>query len=197
MPDGLALFDFDGTLTTKDSLLDFIAYAVGWPRTVWGAVCLAPLLARYKMGWADNGAAKQQVIAHFFGGISSQAMADIGQRYARRRLPDILSSQATEKLRWHQAQGHDVVVVTASIEDWLSGWTDQIGVGLIATKLQQGETITGAFATKNCYGPEKVRRIKRQLDLSAYDTIYAYGDTEGDRPMLELADHAFYRSFKD
>jgi phosphoserine phosphatase len=56
--------------------------------------------------------------------------------------------------------------------------------------------LTGQFDGHNCYGQEKVRRIQAALDLAHYEHIYAYGDSSGDKPMLALADEAFYKPFR-
>jgi len=67
---------------------------------------------------------------------------------------------------------------------------------IISTRLETKDgLLTGNFATPNCYGPEKVRRIREVVDLSAYQTVYAYGDSRGDREMLEIAHEKGYRVF--
>ena len=72
-----------------------------------------------------------------------------------------------------------------------------MGVRLIATNLviDQGK-ITGNIDGNNCYGEEKVNRIKQLYDLNSYSIIYAYGDSSGDRPMLALAQKPFYKPFR-
>jgi hypothetical protein len=50
----LALFDFDGTLTDRDSLPDFIIHAVGWVRYVFGLFVLSPILALYLLKLIRN-----------------------------------------------------------------------------------------------------------------------------------------------
>lgn len=91
---------------------------------------------------------------------------------------------------------HIVVVVSASIEDWLKPWCDENKVKLIATKLEfKNELITGRFASENCYGEEKVRRIKEVYALESFEYIYAYGDSSGDIKMLSLADEQHYKLF--
>jgi HAD superfamily phosphoserine phosphatase-like hydrolase len=101
-----------------------------------------------------------------------------------------------EKIRWHQAQGDKVVIVTASMEAWLKKWCEHHGVDLVATQLEvQAGKITGRFATKNCYGMEKVNRIKERYNLPEFGLVYAYGDSRGDKEMLELAAVRHYRVF--
>ena len=198
MANALALFDFDGTLTTKDSLGDFILFAFGKPKTVIGGILLSPTLAGYALGLMDNGTAKQQVLKYFFGGMSVEIMRELGQQYAKQRLPKILRPAGLEKLKWHQQQGHKIVIVSASTEYWLKPWTDSMGFDLLATQLDtKDQKLTGCYAGENCHGEEKVRRIKSVYDLNQFDEIYAYGDTSGDKPMLALAHHGFYKPFHE
>lgn len=192
----IALFDFDGTLTHKDSFGDFIQFAVGKPKTLMGGVLLSPFLAGYALGLVDNSKAKQQVIKYFFGGWSQQDFQRVAQDYALQKIPEILRPKGLERLRWHQEQGHRVVIVSASAQDWLKPWTEELGVDLIATQLEvKQDMITGCYNGLNCHGEEKVRRIQQVYDLAQYEQIYAYGDTSGDKPMLALAHQAFYKPF--
>lgn len=196
MANALALFDFDGTLTAKDSLGDFILFAFGKPKTLIGGILLSPTLAGYALGLMDNSKAKQQVLKYFFSGISVEKMQNLGERYAKQRLPSILRPTGLDKLTWHQQQGHQIVIVSASTEYWLKPWTDSMGFDLLATQLEvKDQKLTGCYAGENCHGDEKLRRIKSVYDLGQFDEIYAYGDTSGDKPMLALADHAFYKPF--
>ena len=196
MAGSLVLFDFDGTLTTRDSLPDFLIYAVGIPKTIWSSILLSPILLNYKIGLYDNQKAKEKVISHFFRGWKVKKFSEVSSNYSRNRLPEILKTSGVEKLKWHINSGHEVAIVSASIEDWIIDWTDKLDINLIATKLEKKEgLLTGQFKTKNCYGTEKVFRIKKHYNLKEYKYIYAYGDTEGDKPMLKLADKAKYRCF--
>lgn len=193
----LVLFDFDGTLTTRDSLSDFILYSKGFIETLLGGIYLSPLLLGYGCKIISNDWAKQQVLRYFFGGCSLVEVEVIGQKYAKVRIPLILRNKGLDKIQWHVKQGHRVVIVSASVDLWLKGWVDEIGVELIATQLEVKEGfLTGAFRSKNCHGEEKVLRIKSYLNLNDYQTIYAYGDTSGDKPMLDLANYSEYRPFR-
>lgn len=193
----LALLDFDGTLTTKDSLGDFIQFVFGQPKTILGGMTLLPVLIGYALGWMNNSRAKQRVIKHFFAGMPLASLHQFGESYAKQRLPQILRPSGLAKLQWHQRQGHQVVIVSASCENWLKPWTDAIGVELLATQLEvKASKLTGRYLGENCHGDEKVRRIQVAYSLDDYNVIYAYGDTAGDRPMLQLATQAFYKPFR-
>jgi phosphoserine phosphatase len=50
-------------------------------------------------------------------------------------------------------------------------------------------------ASCNCYGEEKVRRIRASYNLDEFNHIYAYGDSEGDKAMLDLAHEHDYKHF--
>ena len=79
---------------------------------------------------------------------------------------------------------------------WLKPWCDKNELELIATKLKiKNGFVTGRFQTKNCYGIEKAVRVREIYDLDDYDHIYAYGDSRGDRELLELAHTKNFRAF--
>lgn len=194
----LVLIDFDGTTTTTDSLADFIQYAVGKPTYYMGLLTLCPLLAAYVLKFIPNHIAKEKFLAHFFKGWDADYFKKLADRYAREQIDEITRPQAIEKIRWHQNQGHKVVIVSASMECWIKGWCEKNDVDLIATRLEiKDGKLTGKFATRNCYGIEKANRVRETYDLSQYDHIYAYGDSHGDKELLALADESFYKPFRN
>jgi len=192
----LALFDFDGTITTDDSLIKFIRFVVGDAKFVTGMVVLFPMLTAYKLKLIPNYRAKEYMLSYFFKGMNEEKFKGIAQEYSLNHIDSIVRFKAMKKIAWHKEQGHEVVVVSASIECWLKLWCDKNGLSLIATKMQmQDSKVTGKFLTKNCYGVEKVNRIKELYNLNKYDYIYAYGDSSGDKELLELANESFYKPF--
>ncbi len=194
----LALFDLDGTITAQDSLFEFIQYAVGKPSYYKGLFKLIPMLIGYTLKLIPNHIAKQKLITYFFKDWDANQFQDLAEQYSREQIDKITRPRAIEKIRWHQEQGHKVVIVSASMECWVKPWCDKNNIDLISTRLEvKDNKLTGKFATKNCYGREKVNRVKEAYDLSQYDHIYAYGDSRGDRELLALADESFYKPFRD
>jgi phosphatidylglycerophosphatase C len=194
----LALFDFDKTLTDRDSFRDFLRYHVGC-LAYWSKIfTLLPTLLAYYRGRLDAGRLKAQFLWRFFADISSRDFTALATAYARQRLPQLLRSQALERLHWHRQRRDRVLIVSASPENWIKAWAEPQGIEVLATRL---DMTTGRFSGRldgeNCKGEEKVTRIKAHLDISAYETIYAYGDSAGDREMLALADKKYYRRFSD
>lgn len=193
----IAFFDFDGTITASDSLIKFIRYAAGEVKTAWGLLLLSPMFVAYKIKLIPNYKAKQYILSHFFKGMDEQQFQKIAQEYSLNHIDTIVRSKAMATIAWHKAQGHTVAVVSASIENWLKPWCDKNGLDLIATRLQiNNGKLTGEFATQNCYGIEKVNRIKERYNLAEYNSIYAYGDDLGDKEMLGIANERYYKHFE-
>ena len=194
----IVFFDFDGTITTDDSLLKFIRFVVGDRRFLLGLVVLSPMLVLYKLKLIPNYKAKQYMLSWFFKGMSKDAFLKVANEYSLVHIDKILRPKAIEKINWHKNQGHKVVVVSASIECWLRPWCEKNGLELIATKLEiKDDIVTGKLLSKNCYGVEKVNRIKEIYNLKDFEYIYSYGDSSGDKQMLELAHEKFYKPFRD
>lgn len=194
----IALFDFDGTITTNDSLIKFIRFVVGDLKTFGGMILLSPMLITYKLKLIPNYKAKQWMLAYFFKGMLADEFLKVAEEYSLKHIDTTLRPKAMEKIAWHKERGHKVVVVSASIECWLKPWCDRNGLDLIATQIEiQDSLVTGKFLTKNCYGIEKANRTQESYNLSNYDYIYAYGDSRGDKELLELADKAFYKPFRE
>lgn len=193
----LALFDFDGTLTTGDTLFPFLKFAGGTTRFYSGLLIAAPSLVGYVAGITPAWKPKQALIAYVLKGRTRQEIEALGEQFCQQVLPDMLRLEAMDRLQWHRNQGHDIYVVSASTDAWLLPFCNRENIGLICTELEYRQDVfTGRLATPNCKGREKVNRIQQQLDLSDYNRIYAYGDSNsGDMPMLQLADEAFFRKF--
>ncbi len=193
----LALFDFDGTITYRETISEFLRYALGrdfYPRvlTQW------PSVLGYFLGLVDNQTVKERILTATLSGKSLKDLAELGERFAKERLPALVRPKALERIKWHQSRGDDVVIVSASLLIYLLPWAKEVGINeVIGVELEERDgIITGKISGKNCYGAEKVRRIREVFDLSCYDEIYAYGDSRGDKEMLALATHPFFRPFR-
>ena len=195
----IAFFDFDGTISRGDSLWLFVDFVVGRKRLILGVARHLHILLGYLLGVVSNTQAKQALSAKFFAGISEVDFAKYCATFLS-SLESICLDSALSRIEWHKDRGDIVVVVSASFEEYLRPFCEKLGIGLIATKLEvQNGVLSGRFASKNCYGEQKVERIKQEYDLSKYGEIYVYGDSKGDKQMLTLAsdeEHRFYKYFK-
>lgn len=193
----IAFFDFDGTITTKDTLLKFLKFSKGSFFFYAAFLLYSPLLVAYKLKIISNQTAKEKVLAFFFGKMSLTDFRALCQAFASNVLPELIRPKALEEIKKLQRLGVQVVIVSASLEEWIRPWTESIGAELVATCLELREDkLTGRLRGKNCYGAEKVERILEQYTLGNYDRIYAYGDSSQDKPMLKLATVSFYKPFR-
>jgi HAD superfamily hydrolase (TIGR01490 family) len=194
----LALFDFDGTITTKDTFLPFLCFYRGNRRFVVGLVCLSPWLVPYTCKLVANWRAKTAALTFFFKGDALTTFQARCDEFARTVIPGLVRRGALAAIRRYQADGARVVIVSAAPENVLRPWCATVGVECVATRLEvQDGKITGRIAGKNCYGPEKVRRVLELYDTAAYAEIHAYGDSKGDRELLALASKGFFKPFRD
>lgn len=194
----ICFFDFDGTITDRDSLPDFIQYVVGKPAYYFGLLIISPMLLCYVLKLIPNHVAKQKLISHFFKDRDANTFQSIANQYSHERIGEILRPAAIERIKWHQQQQHKVVLVSASMQSWLQAWCNELDIELISTQLEiDNGRLSGLFATKNCHGQEKANRIRQQFNLEDYDYIYAYGDSSGDTEMLALANESQYKPFRD
>ncbi|MDR2136844.1 MAG: HAD-IB family hydrolase [Synergistaceae bacterium] len=187
----LALFDFDGTLTRKDTFLDF-------HRFFWGMRRFGAMMATIAGGCLsrrfDRDFLKETFLARLWKNVPYETYLEGARRYAELCVEDLLLPLAVEVFCRHIERGHDVRIVTASMKEWIEPWASRHGVPLLATELEVLDgRLTGRLSGKNCRGPEKVNRIRKILDLERYDKIYAYGNSGGDLEMLDLADEKVYK----
>lgn len=193
----IAFFDFDGTITTKDTLLEIIKYQKGVARFYLGMLICSPYIAAWKLGLLPNYAAKQKVMQFFFGRMPLPAFQQRCDAFATDVLPSLLRPKALAEINRLQQMGAEVVIVSASPGNWSERWRKTLNISALATRLEvRQEKLTGKFDGKNCHGQEKVSRITQAYDLASYDEIYCYGDTSGDKPMLALGTVAFYKPFR-
>ncbi len=187
----LALFDFDGTLTSKDSLGEFLKHSVSREKYLINMFKFMPYFILWQLRLMQNGIAKEHLLRIFFKGIDEKNFKAIAKNYSLTKIDQIIRKDRMKLLQEHKENGDRVIIVSASMQSWLQPWCDKNNIELISTQLKfKDGKVTGRFSTKNCYGIEKANRIKELLHVEDFETIYAYGDSNGDKQMLEMADKA-------
>ena len=161
-----------------------------------GMALLSPSLVALKLNLLSAQKAKQLFLKYFFGNMSVADFEDLCNRFIETKLPSCIRKDAWQAIEKHMAKGDKVVVVSASAENWVAGWCSKHNIQFLGTRLQiSNNNITGNIVGLNCNGNEKVSRIKETFNLADYETIYAYGDSAGDKAMLAIATHPFFRAF--
>jgi phosphatidylglycerophosphatase C len=192
-PDGfvVAAFDFDGTLTKRDSLLPFLASVRGHATVGAAMARLSPRLGLIALGRGDRDATKEQLVTMLLSGFPAAELEAAGVRYAD-HLATRLRPEVVERLDWHRDAGHELVLISASPTAYLAPLGAQLGfAAVLATRLEIGDdgTVTGRLEGGNCRGPEKVTRLRAWLGDRSPSEIWAYGDSAGDDELLAYADH--------
>ncbi len=197
--ESIYVFDFDGTLTKHDSLLQFVSYVNGPWKLGMSLLLLLPKLLLMKLHLRDNGRTKEEFFAWHFHGKRLSDFNAFCETFAR-NYPGLLREAGMATLSKALKQGAQCLVVSASVDNWVKPFFPD-AVKVLGTQLEVKDgRLTGRFTTPNCYGPEKVRRLKEAYpDLeSNRDKYYiiAYGDSRGDKEILEFADERHYKPFR-
>ncbi len=194
----LALFDFDGTISNKDSFVAFMKFTHGKPVFVMRMAMGFATFAGWKLGLVKDQYTKIKALRSFYKGWTEERMTDARKRFTSEVIPTILFPKAIEKINWHKEKGHRIIVVTASCDAWLGDWAKQMNLEILCTEMElKNGVYTGELSKPNCRGKEKVNRIKQHLELEAYSEIYAYGNDHGDNRMLAIASHPHFCEFED
>ena len=186
----VAVFDFDGTLTCRDTFLEFIRYVHG-TRALWlGFLSNSLFVVGYMLQVYPNYKLKQRIFRHFFQGMSKRRFSELGSSF-QLVINQFLRSSTLCALNRHIAEGHHVIVISASVHEWVAPWCFAHGIAhVLATEVETDVNgfLTGRLASQNCYGQEKVKRLLSiEPDRQSYSLV-AYGDSRGDREMLVFAD---------
>lgn len=195
----VAAFDFDGTITTADSLCAFLRHARGDSRFAVGVARACPWLFAFLGGACSRDASKARFLAATLGGLSREQLEHAAQRFVAQGLPAMIRPEMAARLQEHRRLGHRLVLVSASPSFYLKVWAAQHGFeAVLATELEFTETgFSGRLASPNCWGPEKARRLQQWFGGETPGMLYAYGDTRGDREMLAMADRPWLRGDGD
>jgi phosphatidylglycerophosphatase C len=185
----VAAFDFDGTLTRRDSLLPFLM-KVSSPALTVSALALSWARPPDAPGVDRRDRIKSRVLHRLLAGRNAAAFEAAGHHYAS-RLEERLRPSMVETLRSHEARGHETILVSASLAVYLRPLGQLLGID--AVHAVEMETIdghlTGAMLGPNCRGPEKVARLRAWEAGRPASPLWAYGDSRGDRELLALSDH--------
>lgn len=193
----LALFDLDGTLISGDSMIEFIRFVKGSGSLYASYLMLAPMLFMYKAGLMKNEEAKKRLLAYHFRGINAAELEIKGKEFCEKILQGMFRKPALSRIAWHRKRGDTLCIVTSSLSWWVKPWCDVNGFNCISTLPQiEGGKFNGNFSTPNCYGAEKRRRILEIYKPSDFHSVWAYGDTGGDKEMLAMADHWYWKPFR-
>lgn len=192
----VAAFDFDGTLTVGGSVMRFLVAIRGPVPVVLAVLRDLPRLAHGAIvGGTSSDDAKEALFMRLLSGVPAAELDRVSAEFAGEHLRRRLRPDTRARLEWHRAQGHRVVVVSASLECYVRPAAALLGAdAALATRLAVGgDLLTGRYEGKNCRGAEKYARLMAWLRSeglgAAQPVLWAYGNSRGDRRLMEAADH--------
>jgi phosphatidylglycerophosphatase C len=192
----VAAFDVDNTLTVRDCVMPFMRRVAG-VNVLLRTVASQPLTVFSLLKNKDRNALKALFVSEVFAGRSESEVNEQGVLFAARVGNGWMRDDVVKRLRWHQSQGHVVVLVSASLSPYLEPLGDLLEVdAVLCTELESdGNVFTGNIRGANCRGAEKVRRLQSWCDSSGIPVSsvrYAYGDSSGDTEMLASVENPNY-----
>jgi len=191
----LYLFDFDGTLTYKDTMFLFLKF---YNPGRFSAQFLKhiPLFILLKLKLANAEAVKKSFISSMLKGESRYNIEKKAKLFFEENYPSLFRENALDFINNIDRENTESFIVSASLDIWVKPFAEKFNMTLLATKAEfVDDVFTGKFIGKNCNKDEKVCRIEAELGDKKFDKIIAFGDTSGDKPMFKFANESHYRFF--
>jgi phosphatidylglycerophosphatase C len=186
----VAAFDVDETLTVRDCVVPFMRSVAGVGRLI--KVTLSDIGTTIQsVRRRDRDFLKAKFVAGVFSGRDAREIEALGIDFASKVADGWLRGDVASRMRWHQEQGHVVILVSASLGAYLHPLGDLLEVdAVLCTELEEKDgLLTGKLVGQNCRGKEKASRVQKWCQdsgIAIEDLVYAYGDSSGDTELLEL-----------
>ncbi|MCQ4142300.1 MULTISPECIES: HAD-IB family hydrolase [Chryseobacterium] len=191
----LYCFDFDGTLTYKDTMFMYLKF---YDPTRFRLQFLkhVPLFVLLKLKLADTEKVKKSFIGSILKGQTQEKIEKKSRQFFEHYYPKIVRENALDFIQNIDHNNTYSLLVTASLDIWAKPFAEAFKMQLVSTKAEfRNGVFTGNFVGKNCNGNEKLVRIQQEISNHKYDKIIAFGDTSGDKPMLKWANEGHYQFF--
>ena len=134
------------------------------------------------------------MFAHFFKGMPLSDFDALCQAFAASSR-HLLRPKGIEAIEKALNERSEVLIISASIDNWVQPFFANVKVLGTQIEVTDGK-LTGRFLTKNCYGEEKVNRLKAIYPNRQDYHLTAFGDSRGDKEMLAFADESYYKPFR-
>lgn len=191
-----AYFDFDGTITTQDTLIPFVLYVVGLKKFLLLLPLVIPIVLLYGLRIINNESAKQKFLTIMLRGYTKSFLEYKGELFALNVLDKYIKPEIYSRLEYHLEHRHSVILVSANLTVYLRHWVKHHNLhAVIATELESNYgMITGKLSTRNCYGAQKIVRIEQYLKETnqAFAYSYGYGNSRGDYELLNYVNEGYW-----
>lgn len=198
MKKSIALFDFDGTITTEDSTKSFYRYLYtsNLAYLFYNYIMCLPHIFLCKIRAINYLPLKKYRLNLHTSKFNKVEFQDLVDEFCNKHFSKLLNPKAMDKIQWHKSQGHEVWIISASYDFILYKWSLLNEINLITniTSIHKSKRIV---LGKDVNYEAKVEYLRLHVNLKNYSEIYAYGDSEGDKAMLSIANFKYYKPFRD
>jgi len=191
----LHLFDFDGTITNSDSMFEFLKSIYKKKSFYFLLLKSVPIFIKFNLGIISRDEFKEKFLLNFFSKFSKNYIEIKANKFANdyKTYVKISAINYIENLK--KDKNNEISIVSASLDIWIKPIAEKMGVNSITTISTFNKNSFTGISGKNCWGEEKVSRIKSIYNLKDFTEIYAYGDSKGDYQMLDIANHKRFKFF--
>ncbi|MES2761460.1 MAG: HAD-IB family phosphatase [Bacteroidota bacterium] len=185
----LVLFDFDGTITKKDTFPLFFKYSFGNFKYAFGFFIHIPMYILHKVKIISAKRFKISILSLFLKHKKREWIEDSGERFISFLHADkIIKTDLIDKILFYKNEQYTIYIVSASLDIWIKPFCQKYGINYICTEIKYSDDIfLGELNTNNCNYEEKKKRVSQNINISDFDKIIVYGDSNGDKKMMELA----------
>jgi len=194
--DTIAIFDLDGTLTRRDTYLGILLHSLRFnPGRAPRLPGLAARTIAFKLGRIDNTALKAAFLKALLAKVPAPRLEHIAASFVDRVMAGWLYPEAVAVLERHRGAGHRTIMLTASPDFYVEKLAARLGFDdcICTETIRDAEnTLTGELQSANCYGREKIGRLKTYLgDQQAGRRLVGYADNASDIELLACLHQGF------
>lgn len=193
----IVVFDFDGTITNKDSFNDFLITTFGLSKFLFVFIPLIPFVIAYKLGLVSNKRSQEIIVTHYFKNMTSENFNKICTTYAKVKLPRIIKQSALEEIEKHDKNGSVLVIVSSSLTNWIKYWarTHKIRFVLGSEAEIVNHRLTGKIKDY-CAGKRKATKFLESFPNRKNYTLVSYGDSRNDKYLFKISNKYYFRQLK-
>ena len=186
-----AIFDVDGTLIAGATLERiFIRFLrrrgeLGWREMIHWLSAAAKAVA--------TGRPRLKAIKAYLRGKDSTRLRRLAHECFENEIEPRLSTDAVNRLRWHQSAGHFVILLSGTLDLLLEPLAERLGVyARIGSELEiDDRRFTGRIAGAHPFGVTKAECLATINRAAGFDlkSSFAYADSFADRHLLAMVGH--------
>jgi len=193
----IAIFDLDYTLTKRGTWGRFVLKNLRFRPHRWIPFAFATAKAQwlYKRGKTSRICVKQEMMRWSMVGALKEDIVRMAEDFAEKEVQDGLRPGAWHVLEEHRAKGDTIVIASAAVCVIVDAISRRLDIPYwISTEMKwENGRLAADFATKNCYGPEKLGRVKQLFSenptLKHNNTLITfYSDSYSDIDMFNFCD---------